>query len=90
MGKVTDLIRKLTEAPEDVSILPELLKEAEALEAAEANAMGLIEKVQASNRNLLSQIVTQKEPEKKDPKPELTIHDVTKSIIEEMEKGVNY
>ena len=89
MGKVTDLIRKLTEAPEDVSILPELLKEAEALEAAEANAMGLIEKVQASNRNLLSQIVTQKDPKPKDEPKVITINDVTASLIEEMEKGVN-
>lgn len=88
MGKVADMIKKLIETPEDVSILPDLLKEAEALESAEANAMSLVEKVQATNRNLLSQIVTQKEPEKKDEKTEITSNDITKAIIEEMEKGV--
>ena len=89
MGKVSEMLKKLAEHPEDVSILPELLKEAEALEASEANAMTLVEKTQASNRNLLAQIIAQPDPKPKDEPKVITINDVTASLIEEMEKGVN-
>jgi hypothetical protein len=56
MATISNALKKLLENSEDLSTLPQLVAQVEALEAAEADYQGKIAKLQEINRSYLAQI----------------------------------
>lgn len=87
MTKLSELIKALIENPEDLSQLPTLLDKAVEVEKQEGEYQMLVDKLQATNRNLLKMIPQpQAEPKKEEPKvEEYTLDTGVKSMMTLME-----
>ena len=87
MTKLSERIKALIDNPEDLSILPELHQLAVESEKTEGDYQVRIDKLQATNRNLLKMIPQpQAEPKKEEPKAEeYTLDNGVKSMMTLME-----
>ena len=88
MTKLSERIKALIDNPEDLSILPELHQLAVESEKTEGDYQVRIDKLQATNRNLLKQIPIVDEPQAPQAevaKTEFTVNDgvaAMKSLLE--------
>lgn len=87
MTKLSERIKALIDNPEDLSILPELHQIAVESEKTEGDYQVRIDKLQATNRNLLKMIPQpQAEPKKEEPVvEEYTLDTGVKSMMTLME-----
>jgi hypothetical protein len=89
MSVISSALRKLLENSEDLSTLPQLIAQVEALENAEADYQGKIAKLQEINRSYLAQIPvpTDKTNEPPAPPEEPTMEDARNYLIEKLSGG---
>jgi hypothetical protein len=89
MAVIAAALRKLLENSEDLSTLPQLVAQVEALEETEADYQGKIAKLQEINRSYLAQIPvpTDKTNEPPAAAPEPTMDDVKNYLVQTLTGG---
>lgn len=85
---LSERLKLILESPEDLSTLPELIKEVETLEEEFASANDKIGELHEINRKYLSMIPIEDETEVKEEEQEIevTVEDAVQSILEGLEK----
>ena len=86
MGKLYDMVLEFSKDPSKIESIPDILQGVLDIETSEINNQSILEKVQSSNRSLLSQIVEQPTAKEED-KQDYTAKDITASLIEELNGG---
>jgi hypothetical protein len=86
LATISNALKKLLENSEDLSTLPQLVAQVEALEAAEADYQGKIAKLQEINRSYLAQIPvpTDKTNEPPAAPEEPTLEDAKNYLIQSL------
>lgn len=92
MPKISELVAKLRENPEDMSIIPELESLAMEVENNDVETQATILKLQASNRELLKMIPVPEPPKQPEPEtsvttPEVPMMDQAVKLMHEIIKG---
>lgn len=92
MASIKDLIARLRENPEDLSIIPELETMADEIEKNEVETQLTVTKLQSSNRELLKMIPVPEPPKQPDPqqdeiKPAVSLMDQAVSAMHDIIKG---
>ena len=67
--KVSELIKKLIDNPDDLSVLPEILTHVESLEETETVLLEKVDKLHESNKKYLKMIPINEPPAEPEPEP---------------------
>lgn len=88
MGKLADALKKLTENPDDLTSLPDLITKVTGLEDSEVALLDRVDKLHEANKRYL-QMVTVNEPKKEEPKEEEKIPTLEELAKMMTNKGVD-
>lgn len=89
MGQIANALRALIENSEDLSTLPQLVAQVEALETSETSNLETIARLKDINKSYLAQIpIPNQQPEEEEEEEEPTLEDAKETLIELL-KGDN-
>ena len=82
MSKIADLLRKMADNSDDLTALPDLIKQVEAVEESEILLMSKVDLLHEANKRYLQMVtVSQPEPAKPiEPKPLPTLEELSKNM----------
>ena len=85
--KLSEVLRKLQENPDDLSMIGEMISRAEEMEKDDNDATERIAKLQENNRKLVRMIPVPGEEKKEEEEKQPTIEDALNEIREQQTKG---